>query len=472
MAIEITDRLVQSLNWTLIHSLWQGMVLALFTGLLLTICRKQTAVFRYNLISSQLLLFGVACIATFFWEWRNFSAPNAFSETEGITLLNSSSLLALKENTLGYLTNNSRAILLIWGIVCCYKTLQAAYHLSYLQRASKSSVYSVPLLWQQQLAILKEKLGIHKTVVLLESQLIKVPMVIGHLKPIILLPIGLLSGLPVEQLEAILLHELAHIKRNDYWVNLMQVVFESIFFFNPAFLWLSNILRAEREHCCDDLAIPESQSKKAYLTALVNFKEYALNIGYAPTFSGHRSQLYSRVTRIIGIQRPSLPLKDKKFLLGSFLILSSLLAFNLINDYETKNKVLPQALSAVPKSVQHVKRVSKQASEVRLTKKKSALSTIDIQAADITKPTSEEPLIEAASLAVKEQIIAQSEYQKSMVQYQLDLIQLIKDREQYKIDLEQYKKDLIQFAKDQEQYKKDKEQLKKEKWYGNQQNLP
>ena len=112
---------------------------------------------------------------------------------------------------------------------------------------------------------------------LLESAIVKVPVVIGLLKPVILLPLGLLSNLPPDQVEAVLLHELAHIRRKDYLVNLLQSFAEVVFFFNPALLWISSLMREERENCCDDVAISHIKNKKQFIHALVAFQEYAMH---------------------------------------------------------------------------------------------------------------------------------------------------------------------------------------------------
>src|SRR4030095_11498069 len=95
----------------------------------------------------------------------------------------------------------------------------------------------------------------------LQSSLTKVPVVIGHLKPVILFPIGILNSLPQNEVEAILLHELAHIARNDFLINLLQQFTEIIFFFNPAVIWVSSCIKSERENCCDDIAISVTQDK-------------------------------------------------------------------------------------------------------------------------------------------------------------------------------------------------------------------
>jgi beta-lactamase regulating signal transducer with metallopeptidase domain len=106
-----------------------------------------------------------------------------------------------------------------------------------------------------KLKLLAERLAVRRAVQLTESALIQIPTVVGWLRPVILLPASALTGLNTEQLEAILAHELAHIKRYDYLVNMLQTIVETLGFYHPAVWWISHKIRAEREHCCDDLAV-------------------------------------------------------------------------------------------------------------------------------------------------------------------------------------------------------------------------
>jgi hypothetical protein len=160
-------------------------------------------------------------------------------------------------------------------------------------------------------------------VILLESSLVKVPSVTGFFKPIILIPIGLLSNLPHDQMEAILLHELAHIRRKDYFVNFMQCLAETLFFFNPGILWLSSLMKEERENCCDDIAIGVMENKGKFLHALVSFEEYnmktaALSLG----FGGKKKHLLNRAKRIIYSNNKSLNAIEKTFLSVSLLLIT------------------------------------------------------------------------------------------------------------------------------------------------------
>ena len=110
--------------------------------------------------------------------------------------------------------------------------------------------------WQKELARLSRQLRLSRPVQLLESCLADVPMVLGHFRPVILIPVGVLAGLPAGQIEAILLHELAHIRRFDYLVNVLQRLVEGLLFYHPAVWWISRVIRAERENCCDDWLSP------------------------------------------------------------------------------------------------------------------------------------------------------------------------------------------------------------------------
>jgi hypothetical protein len=110
-----------------------------------------------------------------------------------------------------------------------------------------------------------------------------------------------LTQLAPDQVEAILLHELAHIRRNDYLVNLAQNIVETLFFFNPALLWLSTLVRDERENCCDDIAIAQLQNKKQYVESLIRFRErsmYGSSLS-AVGFAGRKSSFLNRIRRIV-----------------------------------------------------------------------------------------------------------------------------------------------------------------------------
>lgn len=136
------------------------------------------------------------------------------------------------------------------------------------RRLRTAGICCAPQFWQERLQHLARSLRLSRPIALLESSLVAAPLVIGHFSPVILSPIGLLTGMPVVQIESILLHELAHIRRYDYLVNMVQTSIESLLFYHPLVWWVSRVIRNEREHCCDDWATTISGNTHEYARAL------------------------------------------------------------------------------------------------------------------------------------------------------------------------------------------------------------
>jgi bla regulator protein blaR1 len=146
------------------------------------------------------------------------------------------------------------------------------------------------------------KMGISRKVEIFESNQTFSPIVIGNLKPYILLPISLATNLNIRQLEAILAHELAHIKRYDFLINIIQTFIEILFFFNPSVWWISQQIRQEREHCCDDLSLSITGDKMLLVSALSQIESYRNNNPYSMAFGKKKMPLLNRVKRILGVE--------------------------------------------------------------------------------------------------------------------------------------------------------------------------
>ncbi|KAA0993676.1 M56 family metallopeptidase [Dyadobacter aurulentus] len=322
------EKLVQSVCLMLMHSIWQGLIIAVLAGVVLWFTKKSKPALRYNLLAGLLLAFILMAGGTFWLqitEDSRASLSNAYefvSHKKTTIYLNNSPGesfgASLKEfwikPAIRFCTGHSSLIVTIWLFVFTLKSVSAASGLFYLKKIRTQRVTEPDEQWEAHLRRLCGKMRIAQPVQLLESALVKVPMVAGYLKPVILLPIGMLCNLSTEQIEAILLHELAHIKRRDYLINLVQIVCENIFFFNPALLWLSGLIREEREHCCDDLAISVMQDSHSLVHALVTFQEYSLK---GPTaglaFSRKRNHLLDRIKRIIYQNNKQLNAMEKLF---------------------------------------------------------------------------------------------------------------------------------------------------------------
>jgi bla regulator protein BlaR1 len=192
--------------------------------------------------------------------------------------------------------------------------------------------------WSDQLTNIADQLDIKRIIRVAESTNISAPMVIGFFKPMILFPTGLMSGLSTDQIESILIHELAHIRRHDYLVNLIQSIVESFYFFNP-FVWMiSNIIRREREYCCDDAVVTVRGSSLAYVKALSRLEEMRLSSPIlAVSFAENKNQLLNRIKRIMEKSTKNYSSMDKivpALLLIVGLVCASWLTIN--SDKQTK----------------------------------------------------------------------------------------------------------------------------------------
>ena len=171
---------------------------------------------------------------------------------------------------------------------------------------------------------LGERMGVRRVVRVVKSGMVGVPVVVGHFRPMILIPASVLSGLSVGQLEAILAHEMAHVRRHDYVVNLLQTVVETVLFYHPAVWWISRRVREEREHCCDDVASAVCGDRGVYADALVRVDELrGDSVGLAIAASGGGA-MFMRVQRVLGIGRDGGGMRMRS-LVGVFLVMMGLM---------------------------------------------------------------------------------------------------------------------------------------------------
>ena len=348
-----SNEIVQAFCWTLVHSLWQGLLLAFIAGFIILFTKKSSPVLRYNLFCILFIFFAIVTCYTFARELnRSTSRLNIESsilpgkqlqKVDGISSTtsvgNENNHKTFVEKVIVYLNANAPFIVMFWFVIFCFNCVKISFNLRYIQRIRYRNIRLADPFWKKRIEELADRLGIRKPILLLESGIIKVPVMVGFLKPVILVPLGLLSNLPPEQVEAILLHELAHIRRKDFFVNFIQRIVEAIFFFNPTVLWLSSLVRDERENCCDDMAIAESKSKTKFIDALVSFQEYNMTTsGYVLTFPGKRNHILNRVKRIINNDNKTLNDMEKIFLATGLIIAGFLTVAFSTSDQSFKRK--------------------------------------------------------------------------------------------------------------------------------------
>lgn len=329
MPSTFVDHLIPAITWTLVHSLWQGLILTVLAGFVMLFTRRSTAALRYALLCTLFFLFlGGVCI-TFLVEWSQEIEPLVSSSILQEQSSSSSifSIDQLQKSFTSFLDQNAQWIVLAWSVILLFQSGRIIRQMAYIQKLRNNKAWNSDLLWKNKLQSLAEEIGIRKTVSLVESALIKVPIVIGHFKPIVMVPIGMLNQLTPGEAEAVLLHELAHIRRHDYLVNYLQRIAETVLFFNPGLLWVSSLLRAEREVCCDEMAISRTGNKLQFVEALIRCKEQTM---HSPAFSlglfGNRNLLLQRMNRIVSNRNKSMSFFEVSFFTISLLVLGLVLS--------------------------------------------------------------------------------------------------------------------------------------------------
>jgi GWxTD domain-containing protein len=298
--------LAKAIGWTIFHSLWEGAAVAVLLVVALALVRSS----RIRYACACLAMLGIlAAFAITFARMLpersgNFAnvvlhVPPAPPAGQGSPAGSISFRMA---DVLPWLTPFWIAGMMLFHLRGVASWIGA-------RRLRWRGVCSAPEQWQERLGQLRDRLRVSQGVALLESSIAEVPVVIGHLRPVILMPIGLLAGMPVGQIEAILLHELAHVARRDYLANLLQTVVEGILFYHPAAWWISSVIRTERENCCDDLVVAVSGNVHEYATALTVLAETRWNANHAvlaaSALSASGGVLMKRIRRLLYPQESS-----------------------------------------------------------------------------------------------------------------------------------------------------------------------
>jgi beta-lactamase regulating signal transducer with metallopeptidase domain len=416
------------------------------------------------------------------WEW--FQAPEQAIAPLAGTIggrasqffhLDADSIKQFAQTCISYFTANAPMVVLLWSVLFVFRSVRMMGSLVYIHRAKNKYTYVPPAVWQNRVQVLCEKLQINKAVRLLESGYVKVPMVIGHLKPVILIPVGLLAGLPAEQVEAVLLHELAHIRRHDYFVNFLQTLAETVFFFNPGLLWISSLLRDERENCCDDVALEQTKNKREFVQALISFKEHALAADRcAVAFAGKKNHLLRRVSRIMSNKNKTLGPSEKVFFMMGIVVLSVVIATAAIAQIKTMAPAVVKTVAMMTVHADKGEPVTQNTALVRdrleaMAKHKIPLShtkkSIPSESAEVVVPaeTPEAPPPGPPALTEKQKTEnEQAAVKRDQEQAQRDQEQAKRDQELGRLQQDQAKRDQEQALRDQRQAQLDRQQAKRD----------
>lgn len=311
----------------LVHSLWQGFLAAVIAGIIILCTRKSSAALRYHLLMLDLLVLLTAAGLTFSHELggsgtRLVSGGKAIVEETrvlaGIEMDVPAAVgrsATLMQRVSGFLNRHSSGIVVIWMFCLLGQLVHLTGGLYQMTRLRRYRVFPPDDVWKERLSELMTRLGVRRPVELLQSALIHVPVTFGFLKPMILVPFGMLANLPADQAETILLHELAHIRRNDYLANLVLHITEAIFFFNPGLRWIGSLIRDEREACCDDMVLQRAEDRNSYFDALVAFRELtAGRRAYGMQLGTGKADLLWRIRRMLNQENKKLRFMEKAIL--------------------------------------------------------------------------------------------------------------------------------------------------------------
>jgi len=454
----IPESVVSALGWTLVHSVWQGTLIAIIAVAGFTVLNKRSASLRYNfgiiLLSLQLL----TSIVTFFYYQlitpvKNLAnnSLNSLSTPVRNIPLNWQKVdynLSMATKIQIWLNMHIYELVICWLIGAAFLMLRFAAGWIYTERLRSSARIVMDKEWRVRFGVLTAKLNISQSVEFRQTTKILTPMVIGAFKPVVLIPFGFLTGFSTSQIEAILAHELAHIRRNDYLVNMLQSFVEVVFFFHPALWWISEKVRTEREHCCDDIALTVCNDKMSLAKALVKVAEWQSAPHLAMAFASKKPLLLNRISRVLGIDS-----KPKRILVNwpvTLVFLSLMVGFSMFAIGQKKEIIKERKTSKRNQSVSVIKDIDSSFEE-----------NINIQPTiveDVSEPVIDVNIDNSFEFANDTLEKKREEFQQKMEAFQLEMDPLQRRMEELNLLMEKENFEMERFQREMEklEWKKDK----------------
>jgi beta-lactamase regulating signal transducer with metallopeptidase domain len=349
------------LGWALVHFLWQGLVIAGLLEVALLIVGRKNASLRHLLCGAALFLMTACFAGTYFWQGVDATATTASPPAQAplvppsigerapslISLSAVESLVSPPARPVSSFDLNRFMpwVVTLWlaGVVILASRKAGGFFVVWRLRHRGTFAPEEALL--ERFRKLGRKLGVDSRRISLKlSARVRIPMTMGWLKPIVLLPVTLLSGLTPDEIDLLLAHELAHIRRCDYLVNILQTVVETVFFYHPATWWISRRMRQERENACDDLIARRPADVLAYAKVLVRL-EASRPAGSWLASAANGGSLLQRVQRLAGETTPN-PAMSLPAILLLVALLAALGAFPLVKAKTTASSTSTASMSA------------------------------------------------------------------------------------------------------------------------------
>jgi beta-lactamase regulating signal transducer with metallopeptidase domain len=291
---------LHALGSAILNSLWQALILWLLYETISVFYKNAPSRFKNNLSTILLFLSFIWFLSDFVYKIINHQTPISITaDTAGITELPTVHTASVFQQFLSYAGSSLPylSVAYIFLLFFLMTRLFAAYRYVYI--ISNKRLLNPPGELQAFTNKVSGQIGIKRKISVWISNHIDVPATIGFIKPIILIPFASINNLSGNQLEAIILHELSHIKRNDYIINIVVAVIETILFFNPFIVLLSKVIKRERENCCDDFVLQYQYDPHSYAFALLRLEQSrATKIKLAVGAVSGKKQLLSRIKRI------------------------------------------------------------------------------------------------------------------------------------------------------------------------------
>jgi beta-lactamase regulating signal transducer with metallopeptidase domain len=295
----LSPSVMHSLGWTLLHFLWQGTALSALAAVLMTLCRRASARYALSVVALALML--AAPVTTFLF--LTSSGPTAAARSSSVWETPAAAADVFVANARGIPPGSPSRDALPWLVEAwllgvAFFSLRSAGGFLLLERERRKQSIAPSARVLAMCHNLQHRLGLDRTIRYCECLWLQAPAVIGWFRPIVLLPVTALTGLSEEQLQSVIAHELAHIQRLDPFVNLFQIAVETLLFYHPAVWWLNKRIRAEREHCCDDIAVSLCGNPVEYARALTLMEAWRS----APVLAmaANRGPLSERIFRVLG----------------------------------------------------------------------------------------------------------------------------------------------------------------------------
>ena len=303
-------------GWTLVSFVWQGAVIGASVALALRIASRAAASTRYAIACGGLAIMLLAPAVTA-WRLHSDEGPRRFGglDTRTAVVVAVPSVVGVQPGAMGVRRITPRTIgspvrwfpllVVLWLTGVAALTGRTAVAWLRVRRIHRASLALPSSRWQTTATRLAAVFRINRHIHLAESDLVDAPAVVGWLWPAIVIPVAAFANLSPTQVEAILAHELAHVRRHDYLVNLVQTAAETLLFYHPAVWWVSHRLRVEREHCCDDVALSVCGDALEYAEALAAIETHRAVPAMA--VAANAGSLVHRVRRILGMPTAAAP---------------------------------------------------------------------------------------------------------------------------------------------------------------------